>query len=141
MCICLSPCRASTPAAEHKSSSLCNPSSCRAVPPKIRVVARPQKLRHFFPTALDSANGMPRSPIGETHFQSQLTHAFPRQADASGNFGMGDAIALQHGADQFSLSVSNGKRVPLKTAVIKLKAAGLAVTYGVWHSSIHLSAT
>jgi hypothetical protein len=48
---------------------------------------------------------------------------------------MGDAIPLQHGADQFSLSVKNGKRVPLKTALVKFEPAGLAVTLGVRHSS------
>jgi hypothetical protein len=26
-----------------------------------------KKLRHFFPTALHSANGVPGSPVGETH--------------------------------------------------------------------------
>jgi len=29
-----------------------------------------KKLRHLFPTALHSANGVPRSPVGETHLQS-----------------------------------------------------------------------
>jgi len=29
-----------------------------------------KKLRHFFLTALHSANGVPRSPVGETHLQS-----------------------------------------------------------------------
>jgi hypothetical protein len=46
---------------------------------------------------------------------------------------MGNAIPLQHGADQFSLSVKNGKRVALKTAFVKLEPAGLAVTHGVRH--------
>src|SRR5713226_40619 len=94
-----------------------------------------KKLRHFFPTALHSANGVPRSPVGETHLQSSLTHALPRYADASSNFGMGDAIPLQHGADQFSLFVNNGKRVPLKTTFVYFEAAGLAVTHGVRHGS------
>jgi hypothetical protein len=48
---------------------------------------------------------------------------------------MGDAIPLQHGADQFSLSVNSGKRVALKTAFVKLEPAGLAVTHGVRHGS------
>src|SRR5438876_6084484 len=48
---------------------------------------------------------------------------------------MGDAIPLQHGADQFSLSVNSGKGVPLKTAFVKLEPAGLAVTHGVRHGS------
>jgi hypothetical protein len=100
-----------------------------------------KKLPHFFLGALDSANGVPRSPVGETHLQSYLTHAFPRQADASGNLGMGDAIPLQHGADQFSLSVNNGKRVARKTAFVKLEPAGLAVTHGVRHSSFIQIAT
>jgi len=94
-----------------------------------------KKLRHFFPTALHSANGVPRPPVGEAHLQSSLTHALPRYANASANFGMGDAIPLQHGADQFSLSVNDGKRVPLKTAFVYFEAAGLAVTHGVRHSS------
>jgi hypothetical protein len=50
---------------------------------------------------------------------------------------MGDAIPLQHGADQFSLSVNNGKRVPRKTTIVKLEPAGLAVTHGVRHGFIH----
>ena len=29
-----------------------------------------KKLRHFFLAALHSANGVPRSPVGETHEQS-----------------------------------------------------------------------
>jgi len=29
-----------------------------------------KKLRHFFPTALHSTNGVPGSPVGETHLQS-----------------------------------------------------------------------
>src|SRR5216684_3213915 len=94
-----------------------------------------KKLRHFFLAALHSANGVPRSPVGETHLQSSLTHAFPRYADASSNLGMGDAIPLQHGADQFSLSVNNGKRVPPKTTFVYFEAAGLAVTQVVRHSS------
>jgi hypothetical protein len=48
---------------------------------------------------------------------------------------MGDAIPLQHGADQFSLSVKNGERVPAKTAFVKFEPAGSAVTLGVRHSS------
>src|SRR5229473_4558559 len=48
---------------------------------------------------------------------------------------MGDAIPLQHGADQFNLSVKNGKRVPPKTTFVKLEPAGLAVTHGVRHGS------
>src|SRR5260370_42054242 len=48
---------------------------------------------------------------------------------------MGDAIPLQHGADQFSLSVKNGERVPTKTAFVKFEPAGSAVTHGVRHSS------
>ena len=94
-----------------------------------------KKLCHFFLGALHSASGVPRSPVGETHLQSQLTHALPRYPEASGNFGMGDAIPLQHGAEQFRLSVNNGKRVPTKTAFVKLEPAGLAVTLGVRHSS------
>jgi len=58
----------------------------------------------------------------------------PALPDASGNFGMGDAIALQHGADQFGFSVNNGKRVPLETALVKFEPAGLPVTHGVRHS-------
>jgi hypothetical protein len=54
---------------------------------------------------------------------------------------MGDAISLQHGADQFSLSVNNGKRVPVKTAFVKFEPAGLAVTHGVRHSSFIQVAT
>jgi hypothetical protein len=65
--------------------------------------------------------------------QGSLAHALPRQPDASGNFGMGDAIPLQHGTDQFSLSVNNGTGVELKTALVKLEPASLAVTHGVWH--------
>jgi len=48
---------------------------------------------------------------------------------------MGDASRSNMAADQFSFSVGNGKRVPLKTRVVKLKAARLAVKYGVWHSA------
>jgi hypothetical protein len=94
-----------------------------------------KKLRHFFSAALHSANGMPRSPVGETHLQSKLTDALPRYPDASGNFGMGNAIPLQHGADQLSFSVKNGKCVPLKTAIVKFEPAGLAVRHGVRLSS------
>jgi hypothetical protein len=94
-----------------------------------------KKLSHFFPTALHSANGVPRSPVGETHLQSSLTHTLPRYPDAPGNFGMCDAIPLQHGADQFSFSVNNGKRVPLKTTFVYFEAARLAVTHGVRHGS------
>jgi hypothetical protein len=54
---------------------------------------------------------------------------------------MGDAIPLQHGADQFSLSVNNGKRVALKTALAKFEPAGLAETHGVRHSSFIQIAT
>ena len=100
-----------------------------------------KKLRHFFPAPVHPANGMPRSPVGETHFQSQLTHALPRQTDASRNFGVGDAIALQHGTDQFTLSVNDGTRVQLKSALLELKPAGLAVTQGVGHGSFTQIAT
>jgi hypothetical protein len=48
---------------------------------------------------------------------------------------MGDAIPLQHGADQFAPSVNNGKRVALKTAIVKVEPAGLAVTFGGRHGS------
>jgi hypothetical protein len=95
-----------------------------STPPPERFDCKPaflrfyKKLRHFFPTALHPANGVPRSSVRETHLQSSLTHTLPRQADASGNLGMGDAIPLQHGADQFSLSVNDGKRVPLKAAFV-----------------------
>jgi hypothetical protein len=49
---------------------------------------------------------------------------------------MGDAIALQHGAEEFSLPVNNGKRVKLKTAFVQLEPAGLAVTHGVRHGAL-----
>jgi len=48
---------------------------------------------------------------------------------------MGNAIPLQHGADQFSLSVNNGKRVPSKKAFVNFGPAGLAVTHEVRHGS------
>ena len=94
-----------------------------------------KKLPHFFLTARRSANGVARSPVGETHLQSELTHALPRYPDASGNLSLGDAIPFQHRADQFSLSVNNGKRVPLKMAFVHLEPAGLAVTHVVRHGS------
>jgi hypothetical protein len=48
---------------------------------------------------------------------------------------MGNAIPLKHGADQFSLSVNNGKRVPPKKAFVNFEPAGLAVTHGVRRDS------
>src|SRR5260370_2994749 len=54
---------------------------------------------------------------------------------------MGDAIPLQHGADQFSLPVKNGKRVPLKTAFVYFEAADLAVTLVVRHGSFIRAST
>src|SRR5882762_426327 len=47
---------------------------------------------------------------------------------------MGDAIPLQHGANQFSLSVIKGKPVPLETASAKFEPASLAVTQSVRHN-------
>jgi hypothetical protein len=53
---------------------------------------------------------------------------------------MGNAIPLQHGANQLTLSVKNGKRVPVKTAFVKFEPAGLAITPGVRHGSfIHIA--
>ena len=43
---------------------------------------------------LYSANGVPRSPVGETHLQGDLTHALPRQVDAPGHLGLGQAIPV-----------------------------------------------
>lgn len=92
-----------------------------------------KKLFHFFLSALDSANGVPRFPVGETHLLSQLTDALARYAKAPGNVGLGDAIALQHGADQFRFSVNQGKSVPLKPASVYFEAADLAVTLVIGH--------
>ena len=92
-----------------------------------------KKLRHFFSASSQLANGMPRSPGGETHFQSDLAHALSGQADAPRNFGMCDAVAFQHSADQFAFSVKDGTRVPLESAFLKLELTGLAVTQGVRH--------
>jgi hypothetical protein len=77
-----------------------------------------KKLFHFFLLPLDPANGVPRFPVGETHLLSQLTDALARYPNAPGNLGLGDAIPRQHGADQFRLSVNQGKSVPLKPASV-----------------------
>src|SRR5258708_30478879 len=47
---------------------------------------------------------------------------------------MGHAIPLQHGANQFSLSVIKGKPVPHETASAKFQPASLAVTQSVRHN-------